>query len=193
MNRSESKYKNTAEKMQTALIDLLEEKKFEEITVVDVCKAAGVNRSTFYSHYGNTYDLLEEGYRNKLREFGGYFDRTLTTFEGIEKERLIFVSPEYLLPYLEFVKNNKKFFKIYMTHLSSFNVDRAYSTLYENVFVPVCEKNGVKDRRMINYMAKFYLQGINSLVLEWVTNDCSDDTEYISSVIMMCVRPYIKE
>ena len=41
--------------MNSALIELLEEKEFSQITVVDVCKKANVNRSTFYSHYNNTY------------------------------------------------------------------------------------------------------------------------------------------
>jgi hypothetical protein len=51
MNKSESKYFNTATKMDLALISLLKKKPFEYITVTEICKAAGVNRSTFYLHY----------------------------------------------------------------------------------------------------------------------------------------------
>ena len=51
MNRSESKYFNTARLMDDALIDLLSEKEFEYITVKEICEKAGVNRSTFYLHY----------------------------------------------------------------------------------------------------------------------------------------------
>ena len=47
MNKSESKYFNTAIRMDEALIALLEKKDFEYITVKEICDKAGVNRSTF--------------------------------------------------------------------------------------------------------------------------------------------------
>ena len=60
MNKSESKYFNTAAKMDEALISLLEKKDFEYITVKEICVLAGVNRSTFYLHNETTRDLLIE-------------------------------------------------------------------------------------------------------------------------------------
>ena len=47
MNKFESKYQNTARLMDEALILLLEDKDFEYITVKEICRKAGVNRSTF--------------------------------------------------------------------------------------------------------------------------------------------------
>ena len=64
MNKNESKYFNTAIKMDEALISLLEKKEFEYITIKEICIEAGVNRSTFYLHYENTSDLLKETTRN---------------------------------------------------------------------------------------------------------------------------------
>ena len=60
MNKSESKYFNTATKMDLALISLLKKKPFEYITVSEICETAGVNRSTFYLHYETVGDLLDE-------------------------------------------------------------------------------------------------------------------------------------
>ena len=60
MNKNESKYFNTSVKMDEALLSILEKKDFEYITIKEICDAAGVNRSTFYLHYENTYDLLQE-------------------------------------------------------------------------------------------------------------------------------------
>lgn len=60
MNKSESKYFSTAERMDEALIHLLEAKGMEYITVKDICTQAGVNRSTFYLHYETIWDLLRE-------------------------------------------------------------------------------------------------------------------------------------
>lgn len=69
MNKFESKYFNTAKKMNDSLLYLLEKKDFEFITVKDICSLANVNRSTFYLHYENTYDLLEEVITNATNSF----------------------------------------------------------------------------------------------------------------------------
>ena len=73
MNKSESKYFNTATKMDIALISLLKKKEFGYITVSEICKIAGVNRSTFYLHYENVEDLLNETTQYLLNEFLSYF------------------------------------------------------------------------------------------------------------------------
>ena len=69
MNKSESKYFNTALLMDEAILYLLHEKKFEYITITEICKKAGVNRSTFYLHYDNTNDLLSEAIEMLNKKF----------------------------------------------------------------------------------------------------------------------------
>ena len=99
MNKNESKYFSTAEKMDSALMEILKTKSFEYITVSEICKKAGVNRSTFYLHYENTRDLLEETIRNMTDNFISYFvpDGKILpiNFEENQKEKLVFISEEY--------------------------------------------------------------------------------------------------
>ena len=73
MNKSESKYFNTAVRMDNALISLLKKKPLEYITVSELCTEAGVNRSTFYLHYETIEDILEETARYLIEEFLSYF------------------------------------------------------------------------------------------------------------------------
>lgn len=57
-------YKNALRSKQLirqSLIAMLDKKgSFDDITVSDICKEANINRGTFYNHYGNTTDVLEE-------------------------------------------------------------------------------------------------------------------------------------
>lgn len=57
-------YKNALRSKQLirqSLITMLDKKgSFDDITVSDICKEANINRGTFYNHYGNTTDVLEE-------------------------------------------------------------------------------------------------------------------------------------
>ena len=49
---------------QTALLEALEEliktKKLSNITITELCTAAKINRNTFYYHYNNIFECLDE-------------------------------------------------------------------------------------------------------------------------------------
>ena len=102
MNKSESKYFNTALRMDEALLALLEEKDLEYITVKEICRQAGVNRSTFYLHYETVADLVNETLEMIDQRFRSYFPRegeeVLGNMGSREREDLVLVTREYLLP-----------------------------------------------------------------------------------------------
>ena len=86
MNKNESKYFKSAEKMHNALITLLDSKGFEYITIKEICETAGVNRSTFYLHYDNVNDLLQETVEAVYKDFFGRFGaegETVSCYPGI--------------------------------------------------------------------------------------------------------------
>lgn len=113
MNKSESKYFNTAIKMDKAFLDLLAEKDFEYITVKDICKRAGVNRSTFYLHYETIADLLDESVEYMSNSFLKYFSENDIGLKinNSPLDELMFIKPDYIMPYLSYIKDNKKLFQ----------------------------------------------------------------------------------
>lgn len=114
MNKNESKYFNTSLKMNDALISLLRKKDFEYISVKDVCEEAKVNRSTFYLHYNNTFELLEEVIERLNLSFSNHlnFNKTYKTIvQSSNLDDLFLMKDEFLIPYLTFVKENKKIYR----------------------------------------------------------------------------------
>ena len=195
MNKSESKYFNTAKKMDKALISLLKEKPFEYITVSEICKRADVNRSTFYLHYENTVDLLGETARLLLDDFISYFDvdrKSITTkFAESSLDELNFISDKYLYPYLSYIKENRIVFSTVLLHADSFGFNEVFQRLYENVFNPVLERFNypVADRK---YAMMFYLNGITAVVTEWVKDGCEKTIGEVSQIIHECIFGFNK-
>ena len=74
MNKSESKYFNTARRMNEALLSILEKKDFQYVTIKEICDKAEVNRSTFYLHYENIGELLDETIEYKLNALNEKLD-----------------------------------------------------------------------------------------------------------------------
>ena len=193
MNRSESKYNNAAKKMQGALVTLLENNEFADVSIMDICNQAGVNRSTFYAHYDNTYDLLKEAHAAMIGNFLSecVFDSPvdLKNMRNLDKDDLNFISPKYLVPYLKYIQRHKRLFKIYAGNAHAFESNAMDDFMIDNLFVPIYAKHGVTDKRLICYMQKYFLKGIDAIINEWVRNDCEDDIMFICEIITFCVRP----
>ena len=138
MNKKESKYFSTAIKMDEALISLLEKKEFEYITIKEICDKAGVNRSTFYLHYENTADLLKETTQYILDKHFSYYtvDKKEMAFKlgSCDRKELIFVTSEYLTPYLTFVKENCRIFKLALKRFQILNMNEVYSKMFKYIF-----------------------------------------------------------
>lgn len=192
MNKSESKYFNTAIKMDKAFMEVLEQKDFEYISIKEICEKAGVNRSTFYLHYENTNDLLLESIRYMNGQFLSYFQEESTGVVGkiasCSKDELLLVTPKYLMPYLTYIKEHKKLFRTAIMKATALDLEGTYQKMFRHVFNPIMERFNLPVSQR-NYMITFYINGIIAIILEWLKNDCRDDIEQIMDIIVKCVMP----
>ena len=190
MNKSESKYFNTAVKFDKALLSLLEKKPFEYITISEICQKAEINRSTFYLHYENTSDLLKETTTYVLDNFTSYFpvdaESMTAKFANCELEELKFVNEKYLHPYLLFIKENQRVFEAILSQPTAFESKRIFQRLFDNIFRPILDRfNYPKDEQ--NFVMLFYLNGITAIITEWLKEGCQKSIEDIAAIIYYCV------
>lgn len=195
MNKNESKYFNTAAKMDQAFLELLEKKDFSYITVKEICAKAGVNRSTFYLHYETVEDLLSESVEYMNEQFLSHMKQDtevfMTRIKECPVEQLYLVTPKYLKPYLSYIQEHKRIFYTAITKASTLRLDDSYNRMFRHVFTPILDRYQVpvEDRR---YMMAFYIQGMMAIVTEWLKDDCKDSMEHIMAVIQQCVtQPHV--
>lgn len=190
MNKSESKYFNTAVKMDLALISLLKEKPFDYITVSEICKKAEVNRSTFYLHYETIGDLLEETTRYILNDFWGYFEEegkdVKKNLNECKLSELVFISDKYLSPFLTYVRDNKEIFVTMNVYFKTLNFEGIHKELFEQIYIPVLDRFGISEENR-NYVMTYYLNGIMAVISEWIKEDCSKPIEDIIEIITGCI------
>lgn len=190
MNKAHSKYFNTAMRMDEALLSLLEKKDFKYITVKEICDEAQVNRSTFYLHYETIGDLLDETIdyiMSKLtRKFDGVVAFENKSIGAVSREELMFITPKYLIPYLEFVKENRKCYSVIVTQPSVLRVNDTFNKQYAEIFAPIMRRFGIGERES-RYCLAFYLNGMFSVITEWIKNDCEDSIDYIAELIISCI------
>lgn len=188
MNKNESKYFNTAAIMDEALLQILETKDYEYISVKEVCARAGVNRSTFYLHYESMDDLLNETIEMINNKFYSSFQSNIKITNNIlrkDKKELIFINETFLVPYLNFILENKKLFLLQCKKPYIFKADKKFEEWNNDLFIPIATSFGI-EKNIQNYFIRYFIDGIMAIIICWLENDCKEDINTIIDVIYKC-------
>lgn len=185
MEKKDGKYFYTAQLMNQALLSLLEKKDIEFITVTEITKKAGVNRSTFYLHYDNVYELLEETIENLNKQFVNSFTFKSPLQITSQKDAFL-ITDEFLRPYLQFVKENKRVLKLVNEKPQLFQAGKSYQKMYDKIFYPAISKFLTREEDRV-YMLEFFTGGVTAIVHKWLNLDCATDVDDLISIITNCV------
>ena len=190
MKKTESKYFNTAEKMDLALISLLKIKPLEYITVSEICKTADVNRSTFYLHYETIGDLLDETARYIIEDFLSYFPfdtvNTVNSLKDCSLDELVYISDKYLTPYLTYIYERRDVFSTVMSHSKTFDFENIFRKMFEHIFDPILQRFNYPESYR-TYVILYYLNGITAIVQSWLKNGCKETVNEIIQIIEICI------
>ena len=74
--KNNKRFYETEIRMEAAMLEIMKNTEFEKITVKKICEKANVNRSTFYAHFIDIYDMIDkmemELSRELLNEYSSY-------------------------------------------------------------------------------------------------------------------------
>ena len=191
MKKNEGKYFYTASLMNQALLDLLEKKDIDFISVTEITKKAGVNRSTFYLHYDNIYELLDETIENTNKKFADAMS-IKAPFQISTKKEAFLLTDDFLISYLEFCKEHKQILKLAHKRPNLFRNKDVYQRMYEAIFYPAISRF-VKAENDRTYMLEFFTHGVVAVINKWVELDCVAPMQEIVRIINKCVDYDINE
>lgn len=162
--KNNKRRKESQEKIEKAFIELLQTNDLKKITVSDIIKNTGLNRSTFYANYIGIFDLadktreiLEKEFSNLFADYD-YFNETtgaLKMFIHI-KENQLFYNTYFKLCY------DDKFL------ISTYDAKRAEM---EHI-----DKN-------IKYHIEFFRNGLNAIIKLWLAGGCKESPEEMAAVL----------
>lgn len=185
MDKKTSKYFYTARLMNQALLQLLEKKDIDYLTVSEITKKAGVNRSTFYLHYDNVYELLEETIENLNKEFVSSFEKIPREINT--KEEAFLLTDEILTSYLNFVKTNKRVLKLISQKPQLFQAQKTYQKMHEKIFYPAISQYESKESERV-YKLEFFTKGVAAIVHKWLELNCKTEIPELIGIIRQCVN-----
>ena len=109
--------------------------------------------------------------------------RFFSSFEKTDKpQELVLTTQKYLIPYLNFVKENKTAFQLSFEKPEVFHAVKKFNEMNREIFLPIMEKVNAPEERK-PYLFEFYFKGVLSIIGLWVKRGCKEEIEIISSLI----------
>lgn len=177
------KSQKTQKNIENIFLNLLKEKDISDISVSLICSIANINRSTFYLHYNNVYDLLEQiEYKMIIK---------LTKQLNSNNNPLDSDSKRYLLPYLNYIYINKDFFTVFY----KYSISNKYESELECILFTSLKKylnsSIIKDTTTLNYCLEYYEAGLFSIIKRWILHDCKETPKEIAQIIKTCTSNHL--
>ena len=115
-------------------------------------------------------------------------EEILENLDSRDREKLVLVTREYLLPYLCFIRDNKKVYRAAFRNPSNVGAKARYVELKQHILGPILERFEIPAAHRPYYIV-YYIEGIAAIVKEWLRQDCADEVEMIADIIESCVHP----
>ena len=138
VNPSDRRTQYTRRTIKESLLELMGEKPCSKITVTEICKRSQINRGTFYLHYYDTDDVLDDILNEAFSDTTGVLDHVLCpnrsscTYPLCEKiqsspaYRTLFMDDVVATRIIEKVSNScKEGFITYLMHNSQLTFEQA--------------------------------------------------------------------
>ncbi len=165
MNTKNNKRRQqTRERIESVLMELLQNQELSQITVSDICKGAGINRSTFYANYDDIYDLATTIGRQLEMDVDALYDYDMVNQVGFHYGDLFRHIYDHQTVY-------KTYFKL--------GYDQT-QILSENHLAPL--KLQLSDP-YLEYRIEFHKAGLNAIIKKWLNGGCQESPEEILRII----------
>lgn len=162
-NKNDLRVIKTKNSLYNALLELMKEKTFEEIKVSDICNKALINRSTFYAHFEDKYELLSACIN----------DLKMSLTNELKKNQNINSTKEYYIELIKLFLNHideKKdtYLAIAINNRNSILTDIIYDVIDNDIISRLKDENDSKVPATI--IARFYLGAVVNVGLNWMYN-----------------------
>lgn len=163
----------TKRMLKDSLLELLENNTLENISVTDVCNHANVNRSTFYTYYEGTWQLMLE-----------IENDVLNNLPVLQDEKVDYTG-EYFINTLEkffnYVKKEEKLFKILIIQRDNSNFNQKLVNIVMSKYPLTLNKPNILKAK---YAYTYCVNGVVGILKEWINNNFPISTRDFSKIVI---------
>lgn len=168
---TDRRVRKTKKQLLLGLTSLMQEKSVKEITVRELSELVDINRGTFYLHYKDIYDMVEQIEKEMFEEFNQMLDKyPIKALDGKPLPMLIDV--------FRFIESNAEMCKV----LLGKNGDIAFVNSLKDVVKERCLNDWIEifynqKAQNFEYFYSFIVSGCIGLLENWLQNGMKESAK----------------
>lgn len=160
-----------------AFLNILKNKPIAKTTVKEICFAAGINRTTFYKYYKDTYDLLEQ-IEDEL------IDNLQANLEHIDKSSL---SDIFTIILTDISEKRELYVALFSESQGKVFRGRLFSLCYEDNKKVLLEYFPGLPEDKQEWMYYFIADGCNSVLKQWIQGGFKQSIEELVDFLIKLI------
>ena len=168
-------------RIKQAYLGLLETAPADRVTVREVCERAGVNRTTFYAHYGGLPDLLESIEEDVL-------GASAVQLLGDPPDAANMVSGDAMARALTHMRQHAPFYLASLSSPTESRLVRRLSNQVKSAVMPYLHRGGTYTPDEFDYQFEFCKAGALAVIRSWLTGGCQEPVETVASLLAKVAR-----
>lgn len=187
MKKEDLRVIKTKQAIFRAFVDLTLEKDLATITVQDIAQRALINRSTFYSHFKDKQDVLDQVFAFALQPLlGSIEDNIVEAGNVIREQRLEQVVTKLFLQ----IQQEKKFYLIAFKGRNNLILMSTFKQFMAERFADIFSRLQVKDGTQLvpnDFIISYLVTTFISTVYWWLENDCPLPAEQMARIMIKLI------
>ncbi|HEY8420530.1 MAG TPA: TetR/AcrR family transcriptional regulator [Thermoclostridium sp.] len=178
--------RKTKKQLRQALTELLEEKSVKDITVRELSERADINRATFYLHYRDVYDMVEQIQTEMFRDFQNILNKHPSEFLNGKPLPM-------LIDLFRLVAENSDMCKVLIVN----NGDVAFLNRLKDLVKNRCLNDWMEifntgKSQNFEYFYSFIVSGCIGLLQSWLENGLKESPEHMALLVEQIIMTGIK-
>jgi len=185
LNHHDRRVRRTQKLFREAFLKLIAEKEYSQITVTEIIKEADYNRATFYRHYYDKEDFVNELIDNQINLFieafmYPYRFESVIDLNNLQAKHIVIF--DHILEHRDFyslwheLKTIPFFSEKYMTTIEVI--------FHEKIFVTRSLNKGVDK----DLYTQFYGYGLLGIIYNWINSGFEQSTDHMAKQLMLILK-----
>ena len=172
--KTDRRVKYTKAILKEALVELLKDGHISKMSVTALCEVADINRSTFYAHYTDQFDLLRQVQDEVIDNLKIFLDQYVDDRMPITEQNLKGI--------LEYAKANSDLFVVLLGE----NGDHAFhNDLMELVELIPFQYKATENKK--EYLLTFAITGCISILHKWLAEGREETPEEMANLVLKVI------
>ena len=172
--------RKTRKAIKTSLIKLMSEKDLSDITITEIAEEAEINRKTFYAHYRDIYDILDE-IENDLIE------KVFRILNNADVLKSMYNPYPLLRELTGEINQNLEFYRLLVQTRDYNSLLDKIKGIFRERFLELTKDTIKTDRELLSFVIDFISSGITSVYKEWFSSERNISLEQLSKSLSLLI------